>query len=310
MALLAALALLALIALLVVGSVATTSLAQRSSRLAHSDALLTAAADYALNSVMSDPAGYALADLPFGQSRAFAFASPGPESITTTVDVTRLRAGVVWLVANSSLAGLDQGERRINLVARFPSVGLLPNAAIVSRGGVSIAADVSFPSDSSTDPDCAAPTAADIVVAPNASFSGPGVARVSHGASAADSATYFITAGQLAMLAGATTVTHVLGDTVISGGSFTGILIVDGSLTVAGPFTASGLLVALGPIDAGAGGLTLNGTLMSFAEPTDGSPAVTLAGASIRYGGCAIARAFRVALPPRPVRGRSWAELF
>ncbi|MEO6877398.1 MAG: hypothetical protein ABI205_02880, partial [Gemmatimonadaceae bacterium] len=309
-ALLAALAVLALIALLVVGSVATTVRAQRSSRLAHTDALLTAAADYALNSIVGDPTRYALVDLPFGQSQPFAFPSPGPESSSTTVNVTRLRSGVLWLVATSTLAGLDQGERRINLVARFPSVGALPGAAIVSRGEVSITADVLFASDSVADPDCSAPTAADIVVAPSASVSGPGIARVAHLQSATDSAVYFITAGQIAALNNANAVVHVWRDTVIAGGSFTGILVVDGRLTISGPFAATGLLIALGPVDATAGGLTLNGTLMSFAAPTDGSAAVTLAGASIRYGGCAISRAFRVAFPPRLVRGRSWAELF
>lgn len=307
---LAALAVLGLIALLVVGSVATTVLAQRSSRLAHTDALLTAAADYALNSILGDATRYALADLPFGQSQAFTFASPGPESITTTVNVTRLGAGVLWLVAKSTLTGLDQGERRINFIARFPSVGALPGAAIVSRGGVSIAADVSFPSDTSPDPDCGGPTTADIVVAPSASVSGPGLARVVHLESATDSTAYFIAAGQLATLANASAVVHVHGDTVIAGGSFTGILIVDGRLSISGPFSASGLLVALGPVDATAGGLAMNGALMSFAAPNGDSVAVALAGASMRYGGCAISRAFRVAFPPRPVRGRSWAELF
>ena len=59
-----------------------------------------------------------------------------------------------------------------------------------------------------------------------------------------------------------------------------------------------------------AGGLTVTGALMSFAAPTDGAAAIDLAGATIRYAGCTVARAFRVAFPPRPVRDRSWAELF
>lgn len=311
-ALLAALAVMTLVALLVVGSVATTTLAQRSSRLAHSDALLTAAADYALNSVLGDPTAYGLADLPFGSARVFSVAVPGPESISTTVSVTRLRGGVLWLVATSTLDGLDQGTRRLNLVAHFPSIGALPSAAIVSRGGVSIASDVAFPADTATEPDCGGRAAADVIVGPTAGVVGSGAAaaRVSHQSAATDSSTYFATAVQLASLGGASDFVRVRGDTVIAGGTFAGILLIDGSLTVAGPFTVSGLVIALGHIDARSGGLAVTGGLMSFAAPTDGSPAIDLAGATIQYAGCAAARAFRVAFSPRPVRDRSWAELF
>jgi hypothetical protein len=309
--LLAALAVLALVALLVVGSVATTVLAQRSSRLAHSDALLTAAADYALDVVLGDPTGYALADLPYGTARTFDVAVPGSAQISATVAATRVRAGVVWLVASSTLDGVDQGTRRVNLIAHFTSIGPLPSAAIVSRGRVALASDVALRADTATEPDCgAASLAADLILAPGVEVDGAGTAHVAYEQSASDSATYFITDRQLAALSGASPFVHVRGDTAIAGGSFTGILVVDGSLTITGPFVANGLVVARGRIDAKSGGLTVVGGLMSFAAPTDGTPAIDLAGASITADGCAIARAFRVAFPPRPVRDRSWAELF
>jgi hypothetical protein len=210
------------------------------------------------------------------------------------------------------LDGLDQGTRRLNLVARFPSIGVVPSGAVVSRGRVSIASDVAFPSDTATEPDCGGRATADVIVAPAADVVGSGAAaaRVTHQAATTDSSTYFVTASQLATMGGALNFVHVRGDTIIAGGSFAGILVVDGALTITGPFAASGLLVALGRIDAKSGGLSVTGALMSFAAPADGSPAIDLTGATIQYAGCAVARAFRVAFPPRPVRDRSWAELF
>jgi hypothetical protein len=308
-ALLAALALLTLIALLIVGTVATTSLAQRSARLAQADAVLTSAADFALNSVMSDPATYRLADLPFGVPRTFFIAPPGSHGVSASVSATRLPSNVLWLVAQSTLAGLDQGQRRLNLVARFPSAGPLPSAAIMSRGGVSIGPDVTFLPDTSTEPGCNALPSVDVVLAPGASLTG-GSARFATQQSANDSASYFLSARQLALLGGMPGVVHVRGDTAIAGGSFTGILIVDGALTITGPLTASGLLVAGGAVHATAGGFALTGALLSFAQPADGTPAIQLSGATIRYSACLLGHHFRFALAPRPVAGRSWAELF
>ena len=307
-ALLAALALMALIALLIVGAVSTMSVAQRSARSGHTDALLTAAADYGLNSLMSDPATYALADLPYGVARSFVLSAPGAAPVHTSVTATRLRQNVLWLVAQATLGGPDSGQRRLNLVARFPFAGPLPPAAVLSRGAVSIGAGVAFPPDTSSEPDCAAAVLADVVVAPGASVTGN--ARVLDLASAGDSTSYLIAARQVAALDGMPGVVHVRGDTTIAAGTFAGILIVDGSLTIAGPFAASGLLVAGGRIRAVAGGFSLTGALASFSAPTDGTPSVDLADATIRYSGCTLAHRFRTASAPRPVTGRSWAELF
>ena len=309
-ALLAALALLTLIALLIVGVVGTTAVAQRSARLAHTDALLTAAGDYALNSLISDPVRYGLADLPYGIARSFDFGSNGSSGsagLHTSVTATRLRGNILWLVAQATLDGLDQGQRRLNLVARFPFAGPLPPAAILSRGGVSIRADVAFLPDTDSAPDCIGP-AVDVIVAPGATVVGN--ARVATQSAAGDSASYLLTARQSAALAGMPGVVHVRGDTTLASGTFTGILVVDGALTIAGPFTATGLLVAGGRVNVAAGGLSLIGALASFAVSADGTPSIDLAGSTIRYSACALARQFRATAAPRPVSGRSWAELF
>jgi hypothetical protein len=311
-ALLAALALMALIALLVVGAQATSSLAQRGSRFAYTGSLLTSAADYGLNSILADPETYGLAELPLGQARSWVVPFPAQPPVRLDVSATRLRSGIVWLVANASVSGLDSAQRRFNLVARFPVLGGVPPAAIVSRGGVSVGRDVTLSVDVAPEADCATPPVADLVVAPGAGVGGPGAAivRVAEQTLAGDSAAYYLTSDQVAALEDAGNVRHVRGDTVIGGGAFDGILIVDGALTIAGPFIASGIIVARGRIDARAGGLVMAGSLMSFATADAGTNAIDLASATVRYSACAVARSLRMAAPLRPVHQRSWAELF
>ena len=133
---------------------------------------------------------------------------------------------------------------------------------------------------------------------------------VATSAAALDSATYYLTARQLALLRDGGRLVHVFGDTTIASGSFDGILIVDGALTIAGPFAATGLIVARGPIDASAGSFALVGALMSFAPKNFGVAAIKFSGVTIRYSQCAVDRALRWAVSPRRVIQRSWVELF
>lgn len=309
-ALFAALALMTLVALLVVGAQVTSSLAQQGLRFADAGELLTSAADYGLNTMLADPAEYGLADLPLGQAHTWVVPFPAGRPVRLDVAATRLRGGVLWLVANASIPGLDSAQRRFNLVARFPAVGTVPPAAVMSRGEVSIGRNVTVSIDVASEADCASPPVADVVVAPGVAIRGAENVRVAEQALAADSGSYYLTGGQAAALDRATNVRHVRGDTVIGGGSFDGILIVDGALTITGPFTASGVVVARGRIDAHAGGLVVVGTLMSFAPTAAGTSAIDLASATVRYSGCAVARALRMAAPLTPVHQRSWAELF
>jgi hypothetical protein len=159
------------------------------------------------------------------------------------------------------------------------------------------------------DAECGAPSAVDVTLAPGASMSSVDSVATTVSASAADSSTYLLTPSQLVQLAGASGVTRVLGDTVIAGGSFEGILIVDGSLTITGTFRATGLVVSRGPIIA-AGGLVVKGALMSFASPPNGQQGVVLGRSNFSYSPCIVATMLRKTVPLRPVRERSWAELF
>ena len=310
MAIVLALGLMMLVGLLVVGAVAVSTHAQRSSRLVATDAALTAGADYALNSVIGDPVGLGLADLPFGRTRTFDLLVPESLDVKATIAATRLPSGVLWLVAETEEESTSEieGVRRVNLVARFRSPGGLPPAAIVARGSVRARVLVTMSVDSAGDPDCSASSSTAVIVGPGAT------ADVGAGTPsailqlAADSTTYYLAPKQLALLDSGAGVVHVRGDTVITGGSFDGILLVDGRLTVTGPVTMSGLIVARGPLTASSAGLSVIGALMSFAPAS--SVAVDLASATIRYAPCVVAHAIRVALPPKPVPRRSWAELF
>lgn len=302
-ALFAALALLGLIALLIGGALAAFRLAARSSVLAHSDAVLDADADYVVNSVMSSARALGLDTLPIGIARTLQPSVPGSDGVAATVVATRLTGGVLWLVGEVTAAAPGEGRRRVNVVARWRPLGPMPPSPLVARGGVRLAADVTFAADTAGDIDCRSTPAASVTTAPGATVTSPVVVTAVASAVASDSSTYLLSAAGPGVV-------RVAGDTTITGGAFDGILIVGGALTITGPFVASGLVISRGPIVAVAGGLTVVGALMSFANSPDGQSAIELRAATIRYSCGAISTVFRRAVPLRPVRARSWAELF
>jgi len=309
-ALFAALALLGLLALLVGGSLAAFRLTARSSEFSTTDAMLTAAADYALDSVAASGRTLGIDTLPLGVSKTFSLRVPGRDGLAPVVVATRLVNNVAWLVADITTTGLPGAHRRVNLVARWRAPGRAPPSALVSRGSVRLAAGVTFTVDSSADAECGVQSAVDVMLAPGASVSSVASVASTVSAKAADSSTYLLAASQLAQLAGASGVAHVFRDTVIAGGSFEGILIVDGSLTITGTFRATGLVVSRGPIIAAAGGLVVKGALMSFASLPNGQQGVVLGRSTLCYSPCTVATILRKTVPLRPVRERSWAELF
>jgi hypothetical protein len=309
-ALVAALALLTLSGIVVAALVASSITAQRAMRLGRSGATALASADFAVSTVLGDPAGYALATLPLGVVSQFDVVVAQASPIHVAVAVTRLPSGVLWFVADAAVAGIDSGERRINLVAQFPNIAPLPPAGIESRGDVSLGPDVTISTDTSDDVECAAHVGGPSVVsAPGAKVDAPPGVSVETLVSATDSNSYLLTARQRAILAAATGVTHVHGDTTIAGGSVDGILLVDGALTIAGSVTVNGLVVATGPIRTVAGG-ALGATGAVVSAHFGPGPAFDLKTATIRFNPCVVAAVLRRAAPPLRVRDRGWAELF
>jgi hypothetical protein len=308
MALVMVLTLLALLGLAIAGALASTVASQRAAKLSQDATALDAAADRAAAMVLADANAYGLASLRLGESRVFDMEMLDAPETSASAAVTRLAGGVLWIVATAWLR-LDPGAaRRVNLVARFPSVGLPPPAPIVTRGSISLGDGVQVSADTAGEADCALDAGAAAIVPPGATIDAPERLHVDTAASARDSATYYLTERQLALLRAAAGVIHVTGDTIIDGGALDGILLIDGSLTIRGTFVASGLIVVRGGVDASEPTFTLRGALLSYASPPHVSTILTAA--SIEFAPCVVARALRVALPPRAVRLRHWSELF
>ena len=307
-ALFAALALLGVLALVIGAGLAAFRLASRSSAFARTDAVLTAAAEYAINSAASGARSFGLDTLPLGVPLTLTPSVSGATSVVPVVVATRLANDVEWLVADVADSGVAGGHRRINLVARWRLPTTPPPSPLVARGDVRLAG-TSFVIDTTGDADCRATSVQYVTLAPGASLASAAGVSTSFSARAADSSTYLLAATQTSQLTNANAVTRVAGDTTISGGSFEGILIVRGALTIAGSFSASGLIISAGPIIATGAGVVVTGAMMSFLPPSS-QPAIDLGPAVLRYSRCLVARALRRAIPLRPVRERSWAELF
>ncbi len=308
MALVAALTLVTLIGIIAAALVATSVSAQRGVRLGQSGATALASADFALSTILGDPVAYQLSSLPLGVPRRFDVPVTQTSGVHVDVAVTRLPRGILWMVADAFIAGVDSSDRRVNLVAQFPLVAPLPVAAIESHGDVSLASDVTIATDTAGDADCAAGSGAPNVVTPaGATVEAPPGVRVETSAIAADSNSYLLTARQRSILARSVGVVHVAGDTTIAGGSFDGVMVVDGALTIAGSLDVTGLVVS-GAVRMSGGRLRVTGALLaSFAGP---GRVLDLTNASFVFAPCVVASRLRAAAAPQRVRERSWAELF
>ena len=307
-ALAAALGLMALLGILIAGALASSTAARRAVWLSQSDAVLSASADYALGSLLASWQESLLFDLPLGAPRSLESIVAQTVPVHVALTVTRLPDDVLWLVADARTGGLDEGRRRFGLVARFSVPGGPPPAGVVARGKVIVPDAVHATIDTSGDVDCAAPRdTPDVIVAPGGAWATGDSIRVAVDARAADSATYYLASRQLSWLDRAIDVRRVAGDTTIAGGSYQGILLVGGAIRITKPFTIVGLMIARGPIEA-LDSLNVTGAIESFASSQQTS--ISLSSGAMAYAPCIIARMLRRASPPRPVRERSWSEIF
>ena len=110
---------------------------------------------------------------------------------------------------------------------------------------------------------------------------------------------------------------YVSGDLTIDGGVGQGVLLVDGHLAIAGPFTFSGQIVARRGIETLADNIAISGALYAWRASTDASVShaitndVRLTHAmTLRSFGCDGRHGVASWLQPRPVRERAWSELF
>jgi hypothetical protein len=98
-------------------------------------------------------------------------------------------------------------------------------------------------------------------------------------------------------------VVHVAGDATLTGGSGSGVLIVDGRLTISGALSYEGVIVARGGISVVVPGVTITGIIRAKGTPP-------IAGNLLATRNGALAQdVLRQLLTPMPVAGRRWAEM-
>lgn len=308
-ALFAALTIIALIALLIGGVVATSTLAQRSDESSRGDASLTASADYAAYEALADPGAEGFADLALGRDTTYTVSLPA-SPITAIVSATRLPDNVLWLVADAELSGRDAARRRVNLVARWRPLVPLPASPFMARGAVRLRGGLVIAGDTASDPECPAPSFADITVAPGAAVTSADSASSAVDARAGDPAHYAQMDWQRRAIENGSGAIHVRADTVISNSSFQGVMIADGGVSIVGPFTLTGIIIARGPIVSSTNELSVTGAMLSFAVPSAGQFAIDVGGGVVHFSPCVIARALRHIERLRVVQQRSWTEIF
>jgi hypothetical protein len=284
-ALIAALSLLAMLGLIIIGAVAASSMSAHAIHLSLADGGLLGAADHAAGEVLADPLGFGLPDLPLQRTHMFDVPSPAL-GLATKASATRLPLGSYWVVGEA-VADAGTGRRRVGVIARTRWIGRPPTSPFVARGSTALSADVIVLPDSGGEPDCA-------------------VSAVPLPIQTTDSTLIFDTSSQWGALAARPGVRLTAGDTILSAGSFEGILMVAGNLTLDGPFEATGLIIARGRVRSTVG-FHLTGALVS---QSSADPSIDLHGATVRYAPCVVSRLLRRASPIVSLRSWGWAELF
>jgi hypothetical protein len=324
MALVAVLAVMGLLAILAMATLSVTTRLNQGSALAERDARLGAAASYALATALIDWRHTGLSSLGIDSTREIAIPVPG-SPVTAAVTVTRLDSELFWIVAE--VIAVDDARRRENMVVRLsvPRTDSLP--PLLVAGDASLSRLFTVARD--TAPGCA-PIAPDLMIGPGASLTSvdgqlPPL-TVQRSVAAVDtsfllhigslSTTTLASSADVILQAGTSTqapsgVVHATGDLTLVGGMGQGVLIVDGRLTLAGPLSFAGLIVARGGIIATVAGAEVSGSMRTGPNGIDEQGALEIANPfTFRPSVCATQTALRSAVIPRAVSGRPWAEIY
>lgn len=104
---------------------------------------------------------------------------------------------------------------------------------------------------------------------------------------------------------------HVGGDATLIGGRGAGLLLVDGDLSIVGPFEYEGLILVRGRLDitnAASSPVSIHGALIA-ANPAAADQ--RLAGnVQMSYSNCAVTNALRLMARPTQLQSRAWIQLF
>lgn len=273
--------------------------------------------------------------LPIGVVDSSASASRGPNSVR--VLVTRITQRLFWIEAAAQVRGeTSVAARRIHhLLAEVLRPDVPTSAALVSRGDVLVGPDGTIGNTDTPPPhwaDCPAPdssrgssvmvpghaearddggapipeTIVDEAAGRPATYDQLGVVSRARLAERADSV---LSPGAIVSLSpdsGPPRVIHAPGDLVVTGTGGSGVLLVDGRLSIRGPFGFVGVIVVGGGLEASGRDVSIYGVVLSAG--TQG--VVWRAQGSIWRSTCAVRRVTAAAARPYVVRGRGWAELF
>lgn len=324
MALVAVLAVVGLLAVLAIATLSVTTRLNQGSALAARDARLDAAASYALATALIEWRQRGLSSLGAGGSRQIVVVVPG-SPVSAAVMVTRLDSALFWIVAEA--VAVDDARRRENMVVRLsiPRTDSMP--PLLAGGDVSLSQLFTVVRDSASR---CAPVAPDLMLGPGASLTtvdGLPSSLTIQRSLAADDPTLLSHIGSLAtatlaasadvvLPAGATVpaplgVVHASGDLTLVGGAGQGVLLVDGLLTLAGPVSFAGLIVARGGIVTTADGADISGAMRTGPGGTDEHGTLDITRQfTFRPSVCATQTVLRSAVIPRAVSGRAWAEMY
>jgi hypothetical protein len=331
-----ALCMLAAVAALAAASFHAVVQGRRSATRFRGRELTASAADVGLASLLAswDVAGRD--SLAIGGVDSSAPHGHGQRAGTHTL-VTRITSRLFWVEVAAQIGTGTSVEARTThhllLEVRRPDV--FPSAALISRGDVLVGPDAAILFEDSPPPgwlDCPAPDSSGgySVLVPQ------GVAARMHdgvpipGAIAGEAAgraeTYEqpgeVSAAELAARADVTLapgailsqgrdsatarIVHGAGDLIVTSGAGQGVLLVDGLLSIRGPFRFAGVVIARGGIDASGHGVSIYGAVLSA-----GPEGVSWHGSGVlRRSTCAVRRAVDAAARPFVVGRRGWAELF
>lgn len=329
-----ALYLIVLIGFLVATGVFTVARLRRGAAHRLLDVSLDAAADDALAGALLHWPGDTLARLAVGASESLRVRTRTSEPTRALVQVIRLSPTLYSLVANVSADRWPEAARRVDLLVRVrppPRAGVV---ALSSAGDVTLGASARLLPDSAASCDGAPGTPLAIGALALAAHAHLDVAPGRAPADSirvivpdtSDSLSLFPFRGddwqrltahadvRLAPGANVAASDHALawaqGDLTLRGGAGSGVLLVEGRLTLAGPLTFSGVIVARGGVVTASDGVAITGYLASTGRG-DSTTTVTLRHAvELRASRCAVIHALLAAVPPVPVHGRAWAELF
>ena len=323
-ALVTTIAVVTFIALIAVATLSLSTRLDQGSTLAVRNARLDAATSFALASVTVEWRSRSLGAIPVGATREFGVAVPG-NAASAGVTVTRLGSELLWAVAESMAS--DGSSRRENLILRLPMAVLDSLSPLVSAGDVILSDRFQLTPDTAAGCTTAGP---DLLIGPNASVTSAGgplpVLNVKRSPQATDSTFLWSIGGvsiqslrasaDLTLADGATQsapsgVVHATGDLTLIGGAGAGVLIVDGQLSITGPISFTGAVVARRGIVTWAPGATFTGTLRAGLPAGGGAPRLDMRHQfELRQGRCALQTILANAVMPRVVSGRRWAEMF